>query len=134
MRSSYSIVKFLSILDPQYHSNDIFFLAKLTSQYNINGIFTLNWTQNSSISTISVKFSSGLAKILNTLNLRERSSITSAPLGGGSLSQNTDFADTLERGGGLSQNTDMLTLWREGVGGLKHRANIPVKYLKLSIN
>ena len=34
-------------------------------------------------------------------------------------------------GGGLSQTDDMLTLWREGVGELKHRASISVKYLKL---
>ena len=35
--------------------------------------------------------------------------------------------------GGLSQNVDMLTLRSEGVGKLKHRASIAVKYLKLSI-
>ena len=40
---------------------------------------------------------------------RERSSITSACLGGV---------------GGLSQNADMLTLGRERVGELKHRASI----------
>ena len=35
--------------------------------------------------------------------------------------------------GGLSQKADMLTLIREGVGELKHRASIAIKYLKLSI-
>ena len=48
------------------------------------------------------------------------------------MSQNVD---TLESGGGgLSQTTDILTLGREGVGELKDRASIAVKYLKLSIN
>ena len=44
--------------------------------------------------------------------LRERSSITSARLGGvGGLIQNADTADTLEGGwGGKSQNAEMLTL------------------------
>ena len=52
----------------------------------------------------------------------------------GGLSQNADNADALEGVEGQSQNADMLTLWREGVEELKHRASIDVKYLKLSIN
>ena len=42
----------------------------------------------------------------------------------GGLSQNADTADALEGGEGLSQNADMLTLGRERVGELKHRASI----------
>ena len=64
---------------------------------------------------------------------RERSSITSARLGGvGGLSQNADTADALEGWvGGLSQNADMLTLWRERVGELKHRASICDQILEI---
>ena len=43
--------------------------------------------------------------------------------GVGGLSQNVDTADALEGGRGLSQNDDMLTILREGVVELKHRAD-----------
>ena len=49
---------------------------------------------------------------LNQQNIRKRSRITSARLGGGvgGLSQNDDTADALGDGGVLIQNADMLTL------------------------
>ena len=53
---------------------------------------------------------------------------------GGRSEQNADPVDAFEvGGGGLSQKDDMLTLWREGMGELKHKASIAVKYLKSSI-
>ena len=53
-------------------------------------------------------------------------------LGGGS--HNADTAGDLEGVGDLSQNADMLTLWREGVGDLKRKRSIAVKYFNLSKN
>ena len=42
----------------------------------------------------------------------------------GGLSRNVDTANNLEGGWGLSQNADILTLGRERMGELKHRASI----------
>ena len=61
----------------------------------------------------------------------ERSSIMSAGLGGGGLSQNADTAEALEEGWwgrGMIQNADVMTLWMEGVGELKTKASIVANY------
>ena len=66
------------------------------------------------------------------LPLRERSSITSARLGGvGGLSRNADTADAGEGGGGVSDKMlTLLTLGSEGVEKSGVRAEIKRKLYK----
>ena len=47
---------------------------------------------------------------LTNYSVKERSSITSAGLGGRGLNQDADTADALEGVGRLNQNDDMVTL------------------------
>ena len=67
--------------------------------------------------------------------MRERSSITWARLWAGGGSEPKCWCCWwVWWGWGSRPIDDKLTLWREWVGELKHRASIAVKYFKLSIN
>ena len=73
-----------------------------------------------------------MEELTSTQQFRERSSITSARLGGvGGLSRNADTADAGEGGGGVSDKMlTLLTLGSEGVEKSGVRAEIKRKLYK----